>query len=223
MRRKEYGVGDTFGLMTVLREVETWERRTEGGMRREFILQCACGTVIQRPLKDYITGRYISCGCHGAQARRRSTTTHGMSGTRPYRTWRHMVERCDNPHSTYYKDYGGRGITYPTKWATFRGFWDDMHIGYSDDLELDRVDPLKDYSKHNCRWSTESVQGFNQRRRVTNTSGRTGVYKSNAPGSWWAEIRKDGQTIFLGTFHSFEEACAARELAEIEVYGFSKS
>lgn len=222
-RREEHAVGSRFGRVTVVSEVDVSERLTAGGKRREFVLQCSCGKIVQRPLKGFISGRYVSCGCHGQEARLRSCTTHGMSQSRPYRIWAHIIERCDNPNSMYYMDYGGRGVSYPQKWVTFEGFWDDMHKGYSDDLEIDRIDPNKDYNKSNCRWTTESMQAYNQRLRGTNTSGRTGVYKSKAKDSWWAEIRKDGRNVFLGTYHSFDAACAARAKAELEVYGFTKS
>jgi hypothetical protein len=36
--------------------------------------------------------------------------THGMSGTRPYRNWAAMRNRCNNPNDEGYKNYGGRGI-----------------------------------------------------------------------------------------------------------------
>lgn len=133
-----------------------------------------------------------------------------------------MKERCDSPDAAYYENYGGRGITYDPRWAKFSVFWGDMCEGYQEDLELDRIDPDGNYSKENCRWATESMQGFNQRRRKTNTTGRTGVYKAHSHASWWAEIQVFGQTKHLGTFHSFEEACEARTQAEIRVYGFAK-
>ncbi len=223
MKGRTILVGSIFGRVTVIHEVSPSARRTQGGRRREFILQCSCGTTMQRPLKDFISGRYVSCGCHGREARLASRTTHGMSSSRQYSIWAHILERCDNPKSMYYSEYGGRGVTYPQQWRTFAGFWSDMSEGYSDDLEIDRVDPNKGYSKSNCRWATESMQGYNQRVRSTNTSGRTGVYKYKLKARWWAEIRKEGKSVFLGVFRSFDDACAARERAEIEVYGFTKS
>lgn len=215
--------GQVFGKLMVMREVLAHERVSESGTRREFILQCECGNVIQRPLKEYISGRYVSCGCHGKEARAKSVTTHGMSKSRPYKSWRHMKERCNNPKSAYFKDYGGRGITYPPEWNSFDAFWGDMGDGYRDGLEIDRIDPNESYSKNNCRWSNESVQGFNQRVRITNSTGRTGVYKCRGKEKWWAEIQKNGRTLWLGAFTRFEDACLARTEAELEIYGTTKA
>lgn len=35
---------------------------------------------------------------------------HGMKGTKLYRVWCSMKERCNNPHNKSYKDYGVKGI-----------------------------------------------------------------------------------------------------------------
>ena len=64
-------------------------------------------------------------------------------------------------------------------------------------------------------------QAYNQRERKNNASGRTGVYQKE-DGKWWAEIQNKGKTEWLGTFSTFEDACEARELKELEYYGYSK-
>jgi hypothetical protein len=88
---------------------------------------------------------------------------HGMRRTRQYTIYCNMKKRCDNPHSPDYPRYGGRGIKYCNKWATFEGFWDDMKEGYTDDLTLDRKDNNQGYSKDNCQWASRKVQDNNRR------------------------------------------------------------
>ena len=81
-----------------------------------------------------------------------------MCHTRQYQTWADMKGRCDNKKNDRYHCYGGRGISYSSKWNTFVGFWEDMKEGYSNDLTLDRTDNDGNYTKENCRWIPMSEQ-----------------------------------------------------------------
>lgn len=187
--------------------------------RREFIFKCSCGNTISKSLKDVKDLRGIkSCGCETSANKSKSLTKHGLSGKRQYRSWQHMKDRCNNPNSEYYNYYGGRGITYDPKWEKFEDFWKDMEEGYSSELELDRIDPNGNYCKENCRWASESEQAYNQRLRVTNTSGKTGVYFIKRSGRWSVEI----QGKLVGYFDSYDSAVEKRLELEKEVYGYVK-
>lgn len=55
--------GDTFGRLTVIKEVEPHERKDKKGTRRFFLCQCECGKEKVICLDRLINGNTKSCGC----------------------------------------------------------------------------------------------------------------------------------------------------------------
>jgi hypothetical protein len=87
------------------------------------------------------------------------TITHRQSGTKLYKTWKSMRERCLNPHNKDWEHYGGRGIGIDDpRWNDFAAFADDMGPHPGKGWTLDRIDNNKGYSKDNCRWATQTTQ-----------------------------------------------------------------
>ena len=69
-----------------------------------------------------------------------------MYGTRLYRSWANMKQRCLNETRPDYKNYGGRGIKVFSEWYEFENFYRwAMSNGYDDSLTLDRIDPNGNY------------------------------------------------------------------------------
>lgn len=87
---------------------------------------------------------------------------HGMVGTATYNTWRSMLERCENPRSIGYANYGGRGISVCQQWHSFREFLADMGERPAG-TELDRTDNSRGYTPDNCRWVPRSTNALNRR------------------------------------------------------------
>lgn len=84
---------------------------------------------------------------------------------------------------------------------------------------IDHVDGCRSNNKlANLRDVTPAENHKNVRRKVTNTSGITGVTKVRG-GKWLAYIRVNYKRMDLGRFASKEEAVSRRKAAE-RVYGF---
>lgn len=154
--------GKTFNEFLVVRKTI----RRNGSLHWECM--CSCGKTLEVSGSSLRLGTSKSCGCHRLKVNKLglSRRRHGMTRTKPYKSWAHMLERCNNSESKSYKDYGGRGITVCKKWEKFDGFWEDMQEGYSDGLTIDRIDVNGNYEKDNCKWSTHQEQSDNRRNTI---------------------------------------------------------
>lgn len=100
---------------------------------------------------------------------------HGDTGTRLYRIWKSMKCRCCNSNHPSYKNYGKRGISVCEEWKrSYTNFkvWAILH-GYSEQLELERVNVNQGYSPENCKWITHYEQTLNRRDTLYVVFGNT--------------------------------------------------
>jgi hypothetical protein len=106
----------------------------------------------------------MSCGCAARDALIKRNTTHGLSDTRAYRTWKHIKNRCLNPRADNYHYYGARGISIHENWRDdFLAFHADMG-NPPNGLSIDRINVDGNYEPGNCRWATPLTQIRNRRR-----------------------------------------------------------
>lgn len=87
---------------------------------------------------------------------------------------------------------------------------------------LERSNNTLDYTPDNCIWDIKSNQAYNRDLFKNSTSGKTGVSYDKSKNSWTAYINKNKERFYLGNFSTFEEAVAARQFAEIELYSKPK-
>lgn len=102
-----------------------------------------------------------------------------------------MRDRCVNPNSTAFKDYGARGITLCERWMEFENFLADMGET-PDGMTIERKDNSKGYCKENCIWATMKDQARNKRNnRIIEADGKRLCLAA------WAELmRVDPATIY---------------------------
>lgn len=160
--------GNRYGLLTVLK----FSHRTNGKSRHYiWKCQCDCGNISAVDAGNLKNGTTGSCGCERGRRARLSRTKHGHTSggveTAEFTTWKSMIQRCSDPNSKSYKNYGARGIAVCERWASdFMAFLTDMGARPSADHSLDRIDVNRGYEPENCKWSTRSEQARNRRDRA---------------------------------------------------------
>lgn len=176
-----------------------------------------CGKIV-KVLKCVVDRKkYCSAHCRALNARK----SHGMSRTRLYRCWCSMKTRCRGTGlDRIDRNYVNRGITVCEEWEAFKPFseW-AICTGYSDNLELDRIDSDKGYSPANCRWATRTQQSRNRRKQEGMTSRYKGVSKSKCRNKWQTQIRKNGKPVTIGFYDSEEEAAEAYNKEAVKEFG----
>lgn len=175
--------GMRFGRLKVLSISD--RRKTPNGTQRVYWLcVCDCGETKEVQSAALRSGNTQSCGCFASELSSARSKTHGMCDSPEYQSWRGMVERCLNPNSTHYKDYGGRGIKIHQSMRSFDDFFSTMGLR-PDDYSLERKDLNGDYCPTNCVWLPQEDQ------------------QSNTSRSWRIEIAGKTRTLkqsceFLG-------------------------
>lgn len=199
--------GQKFGKLTVI-------KRSDRKDHVYWICQCDCGNIKEVLSGNLTMGYTVSCGCYGAEQRRKSRTSHGGYGTRLYHIWASMKDRCFNRNCTPYMNYGGRGITVCDEWKeSFINFREWAYKnGYKDDLTIDRIDNNGNYEPKNCRWVSRKVQNNNTRANVYITiDGET-----KTMSQWCEEKGLDYNTIIKRRYHGWSDVDAITKPIQIE-------
>ena len=119
---------------------------------------CDCGGITYLTSQELVTGNTSSCNCNKGISKTKF-------GRRFYAIWKDMIYRCENERCCNYKYYGKRGIKVCKEWENFKNFYDFAVIsGYTNLLEIDRINVNGNYEPSNCKWSTRKEQCRNTRR-----------------------------------------------------------
>jgi len=148
--------GKRFGRLVAIEMTES------GAHWNKWKCKCDCGEATIVFGGNLRRGNTLSCGCLQKERASKASLKHGMGKTNIYRVWSMMKDRCFNPRSHAYKNYGGRGITVCQRWLKFENFIKDISP-LKPGMTLDRKDNEKNYCPSNFRWATYAEQARNKR------------------------------------------------------------
>lgn len=158
--------GEKFGKWMVLR----FDRRTSSGYN--WMCLCECGKIASRKIAGLKHGD--SSGCTSCGNR-----THNLTGTYISQIFGNIVQRCQNPNSLQYSDYGGRGVKICAYVRSSPASIVEL-VGHrpNNRYSLDRINNDGHYSCGSCfecidskwpmnlRWATRAEQMCNRRGNV---------------------------------------------------------
>jgi hypothetical protein len=167
-KRQLAQIGARFNRLVVLGEAP--DRALPSGIPVRFVrVLCDCGVTKQVPLRTLIAGRSTSCGCVQRE-NRYAHGTHHQSGTRTYRAWKAMHDRCRGSLPRNVRDYQDRGIYVCQRWTGPGGFENFLaDVGERPAgrrMMLHRIDNDGIYEPGNCRWTTIHDSNRNKRNNV---------------------------------------------------------
>lgn len=166
--------GRVVGKLNVI-EFAGIRKRPSGQHGYYWRCRCDCGRVVE------IDGCCLrrnqpqqSCGCIPARCKG-GKPAHGLANHYIYTVWLGIKQRCCNPNSQCFKDYGGRGITLCDRWkSSVVDFYADMGDRPTPAHTIERIENSKGYEPGNCKWATRAEQNENTRQtRLLTLNGVT--------------------------------------------------
>lgn len=145
-------VGKKFNSLTILKITHIPDKH--GDIKPYAVCKCDCGNETIVPNGILIAGRTISCGCMTA-LNPKDPRSDDPEISRQYGRASMILERCRNPWSNSFKNYGGRGIKNElgdTPWDVAESL--SKVPGYFEGAQIDRINNDGNYSLNNIRWVT---------------------------------------------------------------------
>lgn len=162
--------GNKYGRLTVLKLAVD-----ERGKKKKWLCKCDCGNKVIVSGSNLRSGHSSQCKQCALAELAEKKIKHGGTKTKLYYVWRGMITRCGDKSARAYMRYGGRGICVCKEWQDFGKFRDwALSNGYSDGLEIDRVDNDGNYEPSNCRWVNKQRNANNKsNNRLLTYNGET--------------------------------------------------
>lgn len=145
-------IGKTFGDMKII-----------GKEDRNFIIECQiCNLITKVRISNFINNTFHNqehSNCHKILYRDHK---HEIKKLQNFKErWRMIIRRCCDKNHKSYDFYSQFGVC--ERWKDFMLFYNDMYKDFKEDLQIDRIDGTKGYSKENCRWVTAEKNAINRR------------------------------------------------------------
>ncbi|MEM7556751.1 MAG: hypothetical protein AAF378_22155 [Cyanobacteria bacterium P01_A01_bin.84] len=209
MKAKEYYIGSvckTLGVWGKLFEIEPRLLRYRINKKGMSLIEAICYVSPPKGKPNFKHGRTSKKG-------------------RPYylyKLWDEMKQRCFNPNSISYKNYGARGITMYQPWVDNYQSFENYILGNlgerPEEHSIDRIDTDGNYEPGNIRWANNTIQAITRRKSKRNKSGVVGVSWNRHRNKWLAHISIKGKSKCIGAFHNKEDAIKTRLRAEEKYY-----
>lgn len=206
--------GRKFGQLEVIELSEIRNRRSYWRCR------CDCGKEKIVRSDALISYKTISCGCLKKKQdiiNLHIVNQHGLTHHPAYNIWFCMMNRCYSKSNTFYKDYGGRGISVCDEWHDVRNFckWAD-DTGYEKPLTIERINVNGNYEPTNCTWITQAEQGLNKRNTVRilyggemvpllKVSRQLGIKDVTVRSRWKMGVRDTERLLYKGSLYDYNK------------------
>lgn len=217
--------GQKFGRLTVI------ERAENKGKNTMWLCRCDCGNKTYVSRTHLKNGDIKSCGCLNSElsALRRKKYNHYEHKDGYYIGYseqgdKFYIDECDYETINHIYWYKGRnGYFYGDNVKTKKLVLLHrviMEVLNEPNIVIDHINHNKtDNRRSNLRKCTVKQNNLNTMKKVTNTSGCTGVSWDKSRNKWKSVIGYNHKTIHLGRFTNYDEAVKIRKQAEEKYFG----